>query len=166
MYYSNKSVLVVCRLIFLWMLSMTILFSSIFSQNQSSFFRFGPHPELTILSITIDNYLKYSCVICYSMLNTIMRTLNANIIQPWIMHNIHNIESDRPLIVNKKHAYEINTASNIYTWFDYLIYINLLIAQFDLFLIESSTDVIANIFVTKWYLNGGGNINNAYNVIH
>lgn len=154
---SNKSALAVSRLTCAWILSMILILVNTLSLKQSSFFHFGPHPDLTILSITIDTYLKYICVICYSIINTIMRTVNVNIIQPWIMHNIHNTGSVRPLNVNRKHAYEISIASTAYTWFDYLIYINLLISQFDLFLTECCTDVIVNIFVTRWYLNGGGN---------
>lgn len=45
--------------------------------------------------------------------------------------------------------------NTIYSWFDwliYIIYINMLLAQVDMFLLELTTDVIAIYFVTRWYI--------------
>jgi hypothetical protein len=48
--------------------------------------------------------------------------------------------------------YEISIINTIYSWFDWLIYIHMLLAQVDMFLLELITDTIAIYFVTRWYI--------------
>ena len=40
----------------------------------------------------------------------------------------------------------------MYFWFDWFIYIHLLLAQIDIVLVEVVSDVSTNIFITWWYL--------------
>jgi hypothetical protein len=60
--------LVVSRIITTWMIIiLTILLSYIFANTEqfsgdTSFYRFGPHPELVILGITIDTPEKYGLI--------------------------------------------------------------------------------------------------------
>ena len=62
--------------------------------------------------------------------------------------------------INKiSHQYEISFTNTIYSWFDWLIYIYMLLAQIDMFLLELTTDVIANYFVTRWYIKNKTIIN-------
>jgi hypothetical protein len=51
-----------------------------------------------------------------------------------------------------KKQYEISIINTIYSWFDWLIYIHMLLAQVDMFLLELTTDTIAIYFVTRWYI--------------
>jgi hypothetical protein len=51
-----------------------------------------------------------------------------------------------------KKQYEISIINTIYSWFDWLIYIHMLLAQVDMFLLELITDTIAIYFVTRWYI--------------
>jgi len=48
--------------------------------------------------------------------------------------------------------YEISITNTIYSWFDWLIYIHMLLAQIDMFLIEVFTDILAICIVTRWYI--------------
>ena len=150
--------LVVSRIITCWMVViLTILLSYIFASNEdysgdTSFYRFGPHPELVILGIVIDTPVKYGLIVLYAVINTIIRNLDHNIIVPWIMLNVQNIKANNIDIKDIPKQYEISIINTIYSWFDWLIYIHMLLAQVDMFLLELTTDVIAIYFVTRWYI--------------
>lgn len=148
--------LVVSRIITAWMvLILTILLSYIFANTEqftgdTSFYRFGPNPDLVILGITIDTPDKYGLIVLYAVLNTIIRNLDHSVIAPWITLNVQNINVAEQIKVKKQ--YEISIINTIYSWFDWLIYIHMLLAQVDMFLLELITDTIAIYFVTRWYI--------------
>ena len=162
MYHIMKmKTLVVSRIIAAWMIViLTILLSYIFANTEqfmgdTSFYRFGPNPELVILGIVIDTPQKYGLIVLYAVLNTIIRNLDHSIIAPWITLNIQNINALPTEDTEKKDTnkqFEISIINTIYSWFDWLIYIHMLLAQVDMFLLELTTDVIAIYFVTRWYI--------------
>ena len=136
-------------------LILTILLSYIFANTEqftgdTSFYRFGPNPDLVILGIIIDTPDKYGLIVLYAVLNTIIRNLDHNVIVPWITLNVQNINVAEQIKVKKQ--YEISIINTIYSWFDWLIYIHMLLAQVDMFLLELITDTIAIYFVTRWYI--------------
>jgi hypothetical protein len=77
-------------------------------------------------------------------------------LKPWIIHNIQDTSPEgikRKETLDYAVAYQINTITTIYIWFDFLIYIHLLLSQIDLFMIEALSDVIIVIVITRfWYL--------------
>ena len=161
--------IVVSRLIAGWMIMiLTILLSYIFANTEqfvgdTSFYRFGPNPELVILGITIDTPEKYGLIVLYAVINTVIRNLDHSIIAPWITLNVQNINAQPTEDTEKKDTnkqFEISIINTIYSWFDWLIYINMLLAQVDMFLLETITDVIAIYFVTRWYIKNRAIVNN------
>jgi hypothetical protein len=152
------SALLVSRIIATWMIIiLTILLSYIFANTEqftgdTTFYRFGPNPELVILGIVIDTAEKYCLVVLYAIINTIIRNLDHNIIAPYITLNVQNINAPNNDIKEIPKQYEVSIINTIYSWFDWLIYINMLLAQVDMFLLELTTDVIAIYFVTGWYI--------------
>jgi hypothetical protein len=151
--------IIVSRIITGWMGIMTILMTVIAKEETSPtpFYRFGPHPDLVILGYTIDVAYKYALVVIYALANTVIRNLNHNIITPWITLNIQATEESAAIgtvkpPLNKSHAYEISIVSTLYSWFDWLIYIHMLMAQVDMVIIEMGADVIATTVITRWYL--------------
>lgn len=161
--------LIVSRIIAVWMIIiLTILLSYIFANTEkftgdTSFYRFGPNPELVILGITIDTPEKYGLIVLYAIINTIIRNLDHNVIAPWITLNVQNIKALPTEDTEKKDTkkqYELSIINTIYSWFDWLIYIHMLLAQVDMFLLELTTDVIAIYFVTRWYIKNRKVVNN------
>ena len=146
---------------------LTILLSYIFANTEqfvgdTSFYRFGPNPELVILGITIDTPEKYGLIVLYAVINTVIRNLDHSIIAPWITLNVQNINAQPTEDTEKKDThkqFEISIINTIYSWFDWLIYINMLLAQVDMFLLETITDVIAIYFVTRWYIKNRAIVN-------
>lgn len=158
----------IARIIFIWIIIILInlIYFSQNNTNNSTFYNIGPSSNLIVLNITIDTSLKYIFIIFYSIINNIIRNLNTNILRPWITHNIQDNTLDakvRKLTLNYINAYEINTIYTIYVWFDFLIYIHLLLSQIDLFLIEACSDVfIVTIITYYWYLPYNNNNVNQY----
>jgi hypothetical protein len=146
------------KIIILWILfiSISIGYFSQSQNNNTPFYKIGPNDKLIILNITIDTPIKYSLVVLYSIFNNIIRNLNNIVLNPWITHNIQDNTQEgvmRKIILNKKIAYEINTVNTIYKWFDFLIYIHLLLSQIDIFFIEATSDVLIVTIITKfWFL--------------
>jgi len=147
--------LIVSRIIIVWMFIISILLISyIFTiySDDTKFYRFGPQSDLIILGFIIDTPEKYCFIVLYAIINTIIRNLDHNIISPWITLNVQNIDaqnSEKNKITNQ---YENSITNTIYSWFDWLIYIHMLLAQIDMFLLELTTYVIAIYFVTNWYI--------------
>lgn len=159
-------------IVILWMICISGSLISFSNYNlESTFYRFGPSENLVVLGIKIDTPLKYGIVIMYSLCNNIVRNLNTNILRSWITHHIQDDTIEgivRKKTLNYRMAYQINTVFTIYQWFDWLIYIHLLLSQFDLFLIEASSDVfIVTLIVRFWYLSGEqNNKNEDYYLLH
>jgi hypothetical protein len=75
---------------------------------------------------------------------------------PWITLTIQDNSDtgmEQRTTVTSKVAYEVSIVSTIYTWFDWFIYINLLLSQIDLLLVEIATDVIVTTIITYMYMN-------------
>ena len=152
--------LIVTRITTGWMTIITILMTiiSMKSTNNTSFYRFGPQPDLIILGFTIDTPGKYLLVVLYALINTAIRSMNHNIVTPWITLNVQNTNQSGARNNNSNNnnnnieQYEICIFNTMYTWFDWLIYIHMLLAQADMVLIEMTTDVIATCIVTRWYI--------------
>jgi hypothetical protein len=76
-------------------------------------------------------------------------------VTPWITLNVQNTNqsiTQSKVSNNNREQYEICIFNTMYTWFDWLIYIHMLLAQADMVLIEMTTDVIATCIVTHWYI--------------
>jgi len=123
----------------------------------SPFYTWGPNDDLVVLSITINTPTRYFSIIIYSFANNFVRNFNSNLLRPWIVHNVQDNTKEgimRKQKINIRTVYFINTVSTVYIWFDFLIYIHLLLAQFDLFIIEAVSDIfIANFITHFWYLS-------------
>ena len=147
------NVSVISRIVTGWIIGCCIVLGCIINKNDP-FFQFGPNENLKFISITINTNTKYACLITYCFLNTIIRAIMHNILQPWILLNIQDSTNKTPV----KNAYEIVTLNNIYTWFDWFIYINLLLAQIDMIIIESLSEIIITNIITYMYIRDKKNM--------
>lgn len=145
----------ICRLLMLWML--IIIFSSIFTIDLNHL-RIGPNDDLKIFGWVINTPEKYMGVIAYCLINSVFRTINSNILSPWQINNIQD-ENKGIDVTHYWFAYEITAITTIYHWFDWYIYMNILLSQIDMVIIEISADVIISIWSTRRYLK---NTNRAY----
>jgi len=137
------------RIISLWIIS---IITFLFFYIEKDSFPIGPNHDLYILHIPIDTPIKYSIVVSFCFCNSVFRSLNHNILQSWIINTIQDINSKIP-ITEPFLCYEISCISTIYNWFDFFMYMHILMSQIDLLFIEVSADVIMTIIITRYYLD-------------
>lgn len=132
------------RLTFAWMsiISLSFLFNNL---N----FKYGPHKNLYILGICIDTYKKYFIAASFCFINSGIRVLQKNILHPWIINTVQNNNHTE---IEFYKSYEISLIYSVYEWFDFFMYMNILLSQIDMFLIEVLADTIVTIITTMYYI--------------
>lgn len=142
--------LVTSKIILIWMV---IIISYMYTFLNKDVFHIGPNNNLIVLHIVIDTPFKYLCIITFSFFNSIVRSLNHNILQSWITNTLQDNEKNNTnSTISKNMSYEIACISCIYNWFDFYMYMHILMSQIDLLFIEISGDIIMTIIITKYYI--------------
>jgi hypothetical protein len=146
---------ILCRIIFLWIIIIIYFIYTMFnliSDQYKSFFVFGPNDKLVIFGFNINTFPKYFIILTYCFINAIIRACYHNIITPWITNSIQDISKKKSKKIIS-FAYEVTFVSTIYNWFDWFIYLNILMSQVDMIIIEIIADLIATIGSTYYYIN-------------
>ena len=144
---KHKIETVVTRGMLFWMIIITCLFIWLIQGNSDPIFQFGPNSQLFILSISIDTPNKYLMVVAFCIINSCIRVLNHSILGVYIM-NIIQDKTKTPAY----NSYEITLINSVFSWFDFFMFVNIIFAQFDMFLIEVCSDLIVTAIVTSYYL--------------
>lgn len=155
---------VVSRWVLFWMIFITISLSVIKlkyggSKNKNGdedyFYKMGPNVHLIIMGIRIDTYGKYFIVVSYCFINSMSRTLCNNVLHSWLINQVQDETKDKKMI-SKIFAYEVTCSTTIYFWFDWFIYMNILLSQIDMILIEIMADIVMSLMTTAYYLHKSG----------
>jgi len=143
----------ITRIILFWILSISSLifyYNTTYNADTNSIFKYGPNNSLIILYIPINTPTRYIIVVLFCLFNSIIRSCNQNILHSWITNEILDLNNNN--VVDKRLCYEITVISSLYNWFDFFMYMNILMSQIDLFLVESLSDVLVSMFITNYYL--------------
>lgn len=121
------------------------------SDNSSTkFFTFGPREDLVILDVKINTGWRYSVVIGYTVVSTIARTVLQEIVSPWLIQTVQN---DKPKdAYARRHAQEVAFGEVAYRWFDWFMYMHILMAQVDMMIVELIGNIIVVVYTTRMYL--------------
>lgn len=76
--------------------------------------------------------------------------MNHNILQPWIINVIQ--DKTNPTHIAYSQSYELSFVYTIYNWFDFFLYMNILLSQIDMLLVEVFADLIVTFFLTTDYV--------------
>ena len=76
--------------------------------------------------------------------------MNHNILQPWIINVIQ--DKTNPTHITYSQSYELSFVYTIYNWFDFFLYMNILLSQIDMLLVEVFADLIVTFFLTTDYV--------------
>jgi hypothetical protein len=68
----------------------------------------------------------------------------------------------RKQTINHLNAYEITALTTVYAWFDWFMFIQILLTQVDMIIIEASTDIVVSLIITRWYLKKAEEERNPY----
>jgi len=141
------------HIIIIWISTIIIFLSNIIAKDDSNnrIFKFGPNKNFYILNICIDNNEKYFTVFSFCFINSAIRTMHHNVIKPWITNQVQDINNT--ILINHTKAYELSSVSTIFIWFDFFMYMNIILSQIDMLIIETTIDLIMVLFVTKYYFN-------------
>ena len=141
----------VARLVAIWMGVVVAAMSCIASQDADiPIFQIGPNEHLIIFGVVIDTATKYLAVVSFCFVNSGIRTLNHNILQPYIINVIQDKENKTP--ITYKRSYELSFVYTIYNWFDFFMYMNILMSQIDMLFIEITADLIITFVLTTDYV--------------
>lgn len=133
-------------------ISLIILLTHQKDKTNLSFYKLGPSDNLIILGIIINTPLKYIMIVIFSTLNSAIRSLSHNFVNSWIINNIQDDKADKSKL-NKRVAYQVSIINIIYTWVDWLLYMNILLSQIDMLLYEIFSDIIVSVICNRYYLN-------------
>lgn len=125
-------------------------------EKEDLFYKVGPSIHLMIMGIRIDTYGKYFIVVSYCFVNSMSRTLCNNVLHSWLINQVQDETKDKKMI-SKRFAYEVTCSTTIYFWFDWFIYMNILLSQIDMVLIEIMADLVMSLMTTTYYLHKSGN---------
>jgi hypothetical protein len=151
---GNNTARLVSRAIFLWMISVVVSLILLLKNNEllgDGMYNVGPNDNLYILGFCINNTSKYSVVIVFCFINSGVRTLNNEIVKPWIVNQVQDVS--KTCIVPKIDAYELSCVSGVYSWFDFFMYMNILLSQIDMMLVEVFSDLLMTLILTNYYVN-------------
>jgi hypothetical protein len=142
------------KVLLLWAAScslfLTIAVNQTSGESETRFFTFGPRDELVILDIKINTPWRYSVVVMYTIISTIARTVLQEVVSPWLIQTVQN---DKPKDeYAQRYAQEVAIGEVIYRWFDWFMYMNILLAQVDMMLIELVGNLLAVIYTTRMYM--------------
>ena len=110
---------------------------------------FNRDPKILQLA-QIDTFPKYFIIVLYTIISTVVRTLQQEIITPWLIQNVQNDKPKDEFVV--RYAQEISFGECIYRWFDWFMYMHILLAQIDMMIIELVGNIIAVIYTTHLYM--------------
>jgi hypothetical protein len=121
------------------------------SDNSSTkFFRFGPSEDLVILDVKINTGWRYTVVIFYTTISTVARTVLQEIVAPWLIQTVQN---DKPKdAYTRRYAQEIAFGEVLYRWFDWFMYMHILMSQIDMMIVELIGNILAVAYTTRMYL--------------
>lgn len=145
------------RIMFCWMLFVVIqicILLKYIDNEQKAYYTFGPNDNLFVVGLRVNTNAKYACIVIYCIINSAMRALRADVLAPWLIHNVQNNEpkDETALKITKYSAYETTTINTIYIWFDYFLRWNISLSQIDLMLYEVASDIIISNITAYYYL--------------
>jgi hypothetical protein len=118
--------------------------------SSTKFFTFGPRDDLVILDVKINTGWRYSVVIIYTIISTVARTVLQEIVSPWLIQTVQN---DKPKnAYARRYAQEVAIGEVVYRWFDWFMYMHILMAQVDMMIVELIGNLMAVIYTTRMYL--------------
>lgn len=151
---TSSFVVVTAVLIVNWMFTVICALGILLNQQGligTHIYRVGPNSDLYILGFCIDTVPKYWSVAVFCFLNSGMRTLNGEVLRPWITTQVQDLTKPVERIPRIK-AYAISCIASLFGWFDFFMYMNILLTQIDMMFIEVSADMTMTLILTTYYL--------------
>jgi hypothetical protein len=145
----------VSRVVMLWIMMIFVTIGLLYSKmNEEAlmFYNFGPSNTLLVFGLNVDTYPKYTVIVVYCFLNSLVRTASKDILNAYLVNSVQDVTREKSNSI-RWFAYEVTYVTSVYGWIDWYIYMNLLLAQVDMLMIEISSDLLMSVITTRYYLN-------------
>ena len=142
----------ICWILFIFFSFFLVIFLNKKTIKYTSFYNIGPSNNLIILGIIINTNLRYSFLVLFCSINSCFRTLSHNYLSPWLINNVQDNKAKKEDL-NKVTVYSASIINVIYMWVDWLLYMNILLSQIDLFFCEILSDIIVTCICNNYYLS-------------
>lgn len=143
---------IIIKVISLWIIVVILCLFIVYRPNSNyTFFRLGYHDDLEIFGMKINTMTSYLFVVLYTIINTIIRALQQEVLLSWITNNVRDEKVEKTEFVIKW-GYKASVINTVYVWFDFYMYMNILMTQIDLFLFETIGHIITTYYTTRMYL--------------
>jgi len=140
-----------------WMMAVVCALGIMLNQQGllgTHIYQTGPNRDLYILGFCIDTLPKYCSVAAFCFVNSGMRTLNGEVLRPWITTQVQDVTKP---VTQVTLAYVISGIASLYGWFDFFMYMNILLTQIDMMFIEVSADLTMTMVLTTFYVRRSEN---------
>ena len=138
----------------MWVATCTLILGitvGIASEKTSTrFWRIGPSDDLSILDVKVNTSGRYLMVILYTMISTVVRTVQQEVVTPWLIQTVQNDKPKDAYV--RRYAQEIAFGEVVYRWFDWFMYMHILLAQVDMMTIELIGSIAAVAYTTRMYM--------------
>lgn len=143
----NKAILgwvAMCTLI----LGVTVGVAS--EKTSTRFWRIGPNDDLSILDVKVNTNCRYFVVVLYTIISTFVRTVQQEVVTPWLIQKVQNDKPKDAYV--RRYAQEVAFGEVVYRWFDWFMYMHILLAQVDMMSIELIGNIVAVAYTTGMYM--------------
>jgi hypothetical protein len=134
----------------IWMVSVSTVVGVMV--RATPFYRFGPQDDLDVMGIAINTQGRYAAVVLFCVMNSFVRSVESDVLHAWLINAVQDKTVPKSHEV-RRIAYQVAVVHSMYYWWDWFIYMNILLAQFDLFLMEMSSSILTSVLTTRMYLH-------------
>lgn len=134
-----SDVRVAAGIVVVWSVAVLILLASL-GFFSTSFFHFGPSPEVTVFQQPIDSWARWSAIASYIVVNQCVSTYGLESITPWMLNQLQNRQVRR-LAESRRASLAVVGCWYFYLWLGRVVSIQLLLSQIDFLLLILVVDV-------------------------
>ena len=148
---KNKVYLTLCGNLFLLIIITALIF--IFQSKNSTYFRFGPSIDLIVISVVIDDWIKYNLVLLLIGFIKIIDTVSNELGMPVLGFNIYNPDKKNITEFTKNELQFYANATFMVSAFRATLMMVVNITQIDLALFSTLISEIASFYTIRVLLN-------------
>ena len=142
-------IITIVKVILIWIFIVIVTLSIVYVPSpEYKFFRVGYNDDLIVFGMRINSIGSYMLLLCYTALNTVIRGLQQEVLLSWIT----TVLRGGVIRVERRLSYISSLTNTLYIWFDFYMYMNILLTQLDIFMLETVGHMLTTYYTTRMYL--------------
>lgn len=136
-----------------------VVISVLLLDNHGPYWRFGPNKDLIIVSVRIDTYTKYICLIGLIAIVNVMKVISQEIGMPILGFNVYNPDKKEITEFGKMELQVMANAMFMISSIRSMFMILISISQIDIALCDVLIQEFVSFFTIRMILNGKSFVN-------